>query len=145
MFLPLSKKKSESIVKFCNKSRFIKQPWNYLFCKLETFLNRKSCLFSCIYLFVFVSWNFGSSLSVFLYLEQPNQRTNFCWWLLFPKILASNLQQQYTFCFENCSDLLWEKNVFSDQEKLIKIIFLNRGTSEYVFISRSNILEHLKC
>ena len=28
--------------------------------------------------------------------------------------------QNLVFCFQNCSDLLWEKNCSSDQEKLLK-------------------------
>ena len=37
------------------------------------------------------------------------------------KILAFMLGNlDMVFCFENCADLLWQKNCFSDQEKLLQ-------------------------
>ena len=30
------------------------------------------------------------------------------------------IQEKMVFCYQNCSDLLWEKNGSSDREKLLK-------------------------
>ena len=31
-----------------------------------------------------------------------------------------NSKSEMVFCYQNCSDLLWEKNCTSDREKLLK-------------------------
>ena len=38
------------------------------------------------------------------------------------------------FCYQNCSDLLWEKNYSSDREKLLKF---ETGSQEFAKILRS--------
>ena len=39
-------------------------------------------------------------------------------------LVKQNLCKIMVFCYQNCSDLLWEKNCSSDQEKLEQIIQL---------------------
>ena len=44
------------------------------------------------------------------------------------------LRHKMVFCYQNCSDLMWEKNCSSDREKLLK--FEAEG-QEFVKILRS--------
>ena len=35
--------------------------------------------------------------------------------------LEGAIKKWYIFCYQNCSDLLWEKKCFSDREKPLKL------------------------
>ena len=48
------------------------------------------------------------------------------------------------FCYQNCSDLLWEKNCSSDREKLLKFEAAGREFAKFLRWSLEQFIQTVK-
>ena len=96
----------------CLNEKIIEILWNYpnILSIFPSFLVLLSCLNTFFQLDVIISP--GREEGICLHLWGTAQQQCMAAWFFLSNILV--------FCFQNCSDLLWEKKMFCDREKLLK-------------------------